>query len=432
MESSTQGAESFGANYERAQMLFNQHRYADAAEWFQRALQHEPQHGMAMALLALSWIHDEQKHEQAVAAARQGVALEPESSFHHAVLAICVLDSAKLGQDAPCKEALNHAEQAVALDADSDFAWAVKGQALIRLRRWAEAEQAARQALALDTSSGLGAQVLSIALLNQGKDEDLKSLADMQLSENPEDDAAHVTAGFRDLMKGRHREACEHFREALRIDPSNEMARHGLIESFRARSWFYRLFVKFCFFMAQFGRRGSMAIVLGGFILYRIAFASLKTNHPGMAYTLAGLWMVFALWSFLARGIGSALMLTDRFVRMAITSKERWEGLCVGGMVLLALIFLAAGLGWHRLDYIWAALAFALSSVPVASAFTNDHHTGRWLYLALAIVGGGAALLFGLGIVTEVRELTALKIFQTALYTGVGCTWLRMFGVMYR
>lgn len=430
MSTTAFSSESFDSNFHRARLLFDQHRYADAAEWFQRALQHDPQHSLALAFLALSWIHDEKQHEAAVQVARQAVGLEPESSFHHAVLAICLLDSAKAGQDQVCKEGLASAEKAVEMDVDSDFAWGVKAQALARLRRWPEAEKAARQALALDTTNVLAAQVLSMSLLNQGKDEDLKSLADMQLSENPEDDSAHVTAGYRELVKGRHQEACSHFREALRIDATNEMARNGLIESFRARSGFYRLFLRFSYFMARFGRRGAGFILLGGYILYRVAFASLKTNHPGLAYTLAGLWLVFALWSFLARSIGSALMLTDRFVRLAITPRERWEGICVGLQLLLGIVFLAVGIWFGSSGYVAAALALVLSSVPTASAFSNDHHQGVWLYVLLASVSGGAALFFALTMVMGV--LAPMALFNWAIYPAVACTWLRMLGVMYR
>ncbi|MDB5311521.1 MAG: tetratricopeptide repeat protein [Gemmataceae bacterium] len=35
-------------------------------------------------------------------------------------------------------------------------------------------------------------------------------------------------------------EALTHFREALRLDPTNEWARDGLIEALKARYWVYR------------------------------------------------------------------------------------------------------------------------------------------------------------------------------------------------
>lgn len=417
---------------QRARLLLDQGRHADAAEWFQRLLAIEPEDAYALSQLAICWSQLPDKKEQALTAARQAIRLEPDESFHHSVLALTLLDTAKVGQDAQVREGLASAEKAIELDPDSSLAHSLNGMALLRLGKYADAEKSARHALSLDTSDTLATQVLSMSLLNQKKDADLDSLVDWQLMENPEDDTAHVSAGYRDLMRGRHREACEHFREALRIDPSHEGARSGLIESFRARSWFYRLHLRFSYFMAQFGQKGAGGILLAGFVLYRLVFGMLKKNHPGWAYTLAGLWMVFALWSFLARGVGSALMLTDRFVRMAITKRERWEGVCVGALVSMALFSLVWGLWWHRMDWVLSALACFLAAVPVASAFANDHHWGRWVYTGLGVVAGTAAVAFFLGVLFGWPPFFEGLDLMTAIYVGGATTWLRFLGVLYR
>lgn len=417
---------------QRARLLLDQGRHADAAEWFQRLLAIEPEDAYALSQLAICWSQLPDKKEQALTAARQAIRLEPDESYHHSVLAMTLLGTAKVGQDAQVREGLASAEKAIELDPDSSLAHSLNGMALLRLGKYADAEKSARHALSLDTGDTLAAQVLSMSLLNQKKDADLDSLVDWQLTENPEDDAAHVSAGYRDLMRGRHREACDHFREALRIDPSHEGARSGLIESFRARSWFYRLHLRFTYFMAQFGQKGAGGILLAGFVLYRLVFGMLKKDHPGWAYTLAGLWMVFALWSFLARGVGSALMLTDRFVRMAITRRERWEGVCVGALVAMALFSLVWGLCWHRMDWVLSALACFIAAVPVASAFANDHHWGRWVYTGLGVVAGTAAVAFFLGVLLGWPPLFDDLDLMTAIYVGGATTWLRFLGVLYR
>lgn len=432
METDSSSLEDPTAILQRARLLMDQRRYADAAEWFQRLLAISPHDAYVLAQLAVCWCHVPGKEGQSVQVARHAVAAAPDQSYFHAVLALTLVESAKVGQNAVLNEALESASKARELDPDSSFAHGLRALALLRLHRFPEAEVSARRALALDTESTMAAQVLSVALLNQKKDEDLNSLVDWQLAENPDDSGAHVSAGYRDLMKGAHKEACGHFREALRLNPNHEGARQGLIESFRARSWFYRLYVRFSYFMSQFGQRGAGGIIFLGFVVYRVAFESLRTSHPVIAYSLAGVWMTFALWSFLARGIGSALMLTDRFVRMAVSRKEYWEGVCVGTAVLLAITFLTLGLWNQWPDFIYSALAFALSSVPIASAFSNDHYTGRWLYLALAVVSGSAALILAVGTILQDEVLAGIQIFQTAIYSGIACTWLRFLGVMYR
>ena len=421
-----------GAILQRAQLLLDQGRYADAADWFQQALALDPNDAQTLSNLAICWAQVPEKHGRAVQAARQAIALDPDVSHHHAVLAITLIDSAKPGQDSMIKEAQASATKALELDPDSSLAHAVLGLTHMRLHRYKEAEAAARQALALNTGNTMATQVLSMALLHQRKDEDLRSLVDWQLAENPDEDSAHVSAGFQALLRGKHRKACDHFREALRIDPTNENARDGLIESFRARSWVYGFYLRFCHFMMRFGRQGSTGVMVGGFILYRVAFASLRQSYPMLAMILAGAWMLLALWTFLARGIGSGLMLTDRFVRLAIRPKERWEGICVGGLVLIALVCLGAGLYTRRLDLALCALACVFAAVPVASAFSNDHHIGKWLYLAGGIVAAGSALIFTTVIALNLQLDDMVLLFQAALYCGVGTTWLRMLNIFYR
>ncbi len=417
---------------QRAYLLMNQGRHADAAGWFQQVLAINPNDAQTLSQLALCWSHDPAKYEQAVLVARQAIALAPDTSYHHSVLAVTLIEVAKPGQDGLIREARDAAAKALELDPESALAHSVHGLALLRLHRYKEAEAAARQALALNTSNNLATQVLAMSLLNQRKDGDLKSLVDWQLQENPESVSAHVSAGFQALRQGQHKTACEHFREALRLDPCSDAAREGLIHSFRARSLIYGLYLRFCHFMMRFGRNGSGGIMLAGYFGYRFAFASLKDNHPGIAYTLAGLWLVFALWTFLARGLGSALMLTDRFVRMAIRPKERWEGACVGGMVLLALLCLGFGLLQGRAALVFAALACFLSAIPVASAFSNDHHIGKWVDLGVAVVGGGSALAFLAIVVLHLPVAEAFLLFEIAAYSGVAISWMRMFRIWVR
>lgn len=417
---------------QRASLLLEQGRYTDAAEWLQQALAIDPNDAQTLSSLAICWAQEPATQERAVEAARQAIALNPETGHYHSVLAITLIRLAKPGQDKLTLEAKTAAMKALELDPDDAHAHAVLGLTQLQLHQYPAAELSARQALSLNTGDTLATQVLSMALLNQRKDEDLQSLVDWQLMENPEEDSAHVSAGYQALYKGDHKKACLHFREALRIDPDNGGARDGLIESFRARSAFYRLFLKFNHFMRRFGKNGSTSIMIGGYVLYRFAYASLVGTYPVIAYLLAGAWMILAFWTFLARGLGSAMMLTDRFVRQAIQPKERWEGVAVGGMVLLALIFLLAGLILGRLSLVMSALACFFASVPIASAFFNAHHIGKWVDLFMAVVCGGAALIFSLLVVLHIQISSPLLLFQAAVYGGVAVSWMRALRILTR
>lgn len=419
------------AAFARGQLLQSQHRTQDAIACFKQALELDAHHTPSFIMLALCWMETEATAPQSVDAARRAVALEPENAFARSVFALALNANAKDGQTVAIKEARQHAEEAVGLDPDSDFSHAVLSRLHLRLRDYLKAEESARAALALDTENTMATEVLSAALLMQKKDSDNQHLIDYQLQRDPEDDAAHTSAGWQAVMKGDHKKANQHFMEALRLNPMNENARLGLIESFRARSWIYRANLHFCHLMNQFTEGRQNVIMIGGFIGYKMLSGYLKTFAPFWAYVVIGIWLLFALWSHLARGLSTFFVAMDRFARQALKPREFWEGIVVGGLIMLALSFLILGFVWDLKGYGFSALGCLLASVANAAAFTNDHHLGKHLYNIAGAIAGLGALYFGIAVFTQLLLPYADQAAIAAIYTGIGISWLRPFRVMY-
>lgn len=419
------------AAFARGRLLQTQHRIQDAIACYQQALSLDAQHTPSYLMLALCWMNEPDTAAQSVDAARRAVALEPENAFARSVLALTMDANAKDGQTSASKAALNEAEAAVSLDPDSDFSHAVLARLHLRLRDYPKAETAARAALALDTENTMAAEALSAALLLQKKDADNEDLIRYQLQRNAEDDSAHTSAGWMAVMRGDHKQANQHFLEALRINPMSENARMGLIESFRARSWIYRANLRFCHWMNQFTEGRQNAIMIGGFIGYRLLSGYLKTVAPFWANVVIGAWLIFALWSHLARGLSTFFVTMDRFARQALRPREYWEGVVVGGLICLSLAALLLGYAYHVPESGLVALACLFASVANAAAFTNDHHVGRFVYGAAAAVSGGGAIYFGIAAFADIDLPLAGLAGIIALLIGVVTTWLRPFRVLY-
>jgi tetratricopeptide (TPR) repeat protein len=419
------------AAFQRGRLLQQQHRLSDAIDCYKQAIALDAEHTPSYLMLALCWMEEDSTAAQALDAARRAVALEPEDAFAHSVLALALNANARDGQTAAMRTALQEAQQATALDPDSDFAHAVVARLHLRLREYPQAEQAARMALSLDTENTTAAEVLSAALLLQKKDGDNQDLIRYQLERDPEDDAAHTSAGWQALMTGDHKQANQHFMEALRLNPMNESARMGLVESYRARSWFYGAFLRYIHWMNQFTEGKQNAIMIGGFIGYRLLSGYLKTVAPFWAYVLIGLWLLFALWSHLARGVGTFMVLLDRFARMSLKRREFWEGAVVGGLLCLAIGALAMSLIRDQAYSGYTAAALLFAAVANAAAFTNDHHIGRHVYnVAGAIAGVGA--LYQLGALVANTPLPFASLLgATAVIIGVAISWLRPFRLGY-
>ena len=419
------------AFYERGELLRAQQRHGDAAAMFQRALQADANHAPSYAMLALCWLREEGKSVEAIDAARRGVALSPDSAFLQSILALAIASSAKEGQDSVLREAREVASHAVQLDPDSDLAHTVEAQIFLRLRKFADAEQSARRALALDTENGGAAEVLSIALLQQRKDSDNADLVRYQLENRPDDDSSHTSAGWLALRTGRHKEANQHFLEALRLNPMNEGARLGLVESFRARSFVYRSYLCFCHMMNRFSGGTQMGIMLGGFLVYRMLGSWLKTASPFWGRVLVAVWLTLVLWSHLARGFGSFFMLFDGFARNALRPRERGEAIAVGGCTVGALVCLGLALSGSFPYMGYAALALFFSAITSAAAFMNDHYVGKYVYASAAVATGLGALVTVVDILMPVQAISGSDAFTVTVYIGVAITWMRGFRVLY-
>ncbi|MCB1079676.1 MAG: tetratricopeptide repeat protein, partial [Verrucomicrobiae bacterium] len=296
----------------RGRQLRLHRRYADAEASLHQAISAEPDDVRAYAELAQCLVEQEGRRTEALNAIDRAIGIDPGLPVLHARRAII------LNQLDREKEALESADRAIALDPDQSYHFAVKAQALSGLQRYAEAEEVCRYALALDADDGFASNLLAHLLRVQGKSGESQMAAEKLLADAPEDPYAHFNAGWTALQRGDHRTAETHFREALRLDAGFEPARDGLLESFRARSAFYRAYLRWNFWMQRFSAKSQWAIVIGFLVLYNFGRRLLATVHPlaGLAVFVA--YLSFALWSWLAPGLGNLLLLADSSARHAL------------------------------------------------------------------------------------------------------------------
>ncbi len=403
-------------------LLQERGRLEEAESCFRGVLAREPENDFVLGRLALCQMGQTGKKRAALDTLGEAIRLRADEPFYHALRALVLADLRR------GKEALEAADRALALDPGDGFAHAAKASAWCALDRWAEAEEWCRRALALDADNAMAANLLAHALRLQGKGELGAEAAARLLEADPECDLAHVNAGWSALQRGERARAEAHFREALRLDPDSDAARSGLIESFRARSLFYRAYLAYSFFMQRFTGGKQWLIILGIYLLYQVMRQTLKSFNPAYAIGLALLWLTLVLWVWLAPGVGNFLILLDRSARLALRTGERRQGLAVGGGLLLGI---AAGLGGFFLGYapaVLAGLGMVVSTVPAALAFDNDSRPGRlvfgaivgYAYLATLAVFAIEALRFPANGVHHASVLLG----SIALLAAVACTWL--------
>ena len=188
------------------------------------------------------------------------------------------------------------------------------------------------------------------------------------------------------MQRGDRAKAEELFREALRIDPTNEYARSGLIQAFKSRSHFYRLYLKWVFMLQRMEGKSQWILVIGIYLGYRVGRELLAKVHPILGIVMVVLYLGLCFGTFLAPGIGSGLLLKDRFARLALTKKEKLDGLVVSGLffggVLLAGIGFLMELGFPA----YLGCGMLVASVPAAMVVRNLSKTGQLVFGGIAAI----------------------------------------------
>lgn len=411
---------SFDSNLKRGHLLHQQGRYSEAEAFYKQALAEDPHDADALILLSWSQFLQDKRESDALASVEASIAQDPERSECHGLRSI-ILSRLKRH-----KEAHAAAERAIALDPESPDSYAAQAQAFAGEQKWAQMETAARAALTRDGDHDHAQNLLTQSLLLQGKTDENAFNVERQLSRDPDDPMPHFNAGYAALRRGDHMKAEEHFRESLRLSPSFESAREGMLESFRARSIVYRSYLKWSFWMARFSAKYRFGIIIGLYLVYRVVVSALEKISPLLAFLVIALYLLFALWTHVARGVGNLIVLLDKTARIALRREDILEGLVVGGGVTGGLLAVIAGSGLGILPLLLGGAALCTAAVPLAAAFKNDDSVGTKLYAGLGIavflMGVTATILSATG--HESGTLTSLW-----MLTFVASIWMAAFGV---
>lgn len=388
------------AHLERAQLLLQQSRPADAEREAMLALAQRPDHPLAHAYLALSR-SDLGKAQAALEAAQSAVGLAPDVAFFHYVQAV-VLHRAD--RDAQARVEIT---EAIRLDPDEESHFALLASIHLAERNWPAALEAAERGLALNPEDVGCANLRSMALVRMGRKAEAMETVDFALERDPDNAVSHANQGWNCLHKNDPRRAQNHFREALRLNPELEYARQGMLEALKARNPIYRAMLAYFLWMGRQSGRLQAVFVIGTFFVVR-SFRSLAETQPrwgAVLWPVVILFYVFIYLSWTAGPMFNLLLRLDRFGRYVLSKEERvatnWFGACVA-------VALTGAIGWacgseHGL---LGALVGAALSICVSITFTRSGKARRWFAIGSGVLAGlglgGMALLLAninLGIV---------------------------------
>ncbi len=414
----------------RALQLRRLNRNEEAVGFFLEHLSQFPEDADGHAELSRTRLDMPGERRKALESIDRAISLRADHPHYHAVRSLI------LGQLDREPEAEQAADRAIALDPELVIGWLAKSMAASAVGQWRKAEDAARRVLEFDPDHAGGQNQLAMILRARGKVDEADLETGKRLERDPENPIAHANAGWAALQRREVQKAEEHFRESLRLDPGFEYARLGLVESYKARSGFYRFFLRGMFLMERFSRRQRLWILISVYFVFRFLFATLEQVHPVAVAAVVTLYLLLVFGSFLASGLSHFLLLRDRSARLALSGREKLEGLFVGGGFLLGFTLVMAGLttGGLPLGVVLLGAALMVGAVPGAMFWTNDSRRGRLLF------GAVSGYVYSCGFVCLVQDLRkgdalyppAELLAVLGVLAAALCTWLSLIPALHR
>ena len=353
-------------------MELGQHEMAEKE--MRQHLAQEPNDGYGHALLALCLL-EQKRLKEAEAASHSAIASEPDSAFSHYALARVL--SERNRDD----EALQAIEEAIRLEpGDADY-HGMRGAIHFDRRNWQAALDSAERGLQFEPEPKMCNNLRAMALVKLGRRDEAGATIERTLARDPDDAFSHANQGWTLLHARRPKEAMHHFRESLRLDPTNDWARAGLVEALKASNFIYAWMLRYFLWMQGLSPGARWGIVLGGWFGSRMLNGLAKAN-PALApwvFPILLLYIVFAVMTWLAAPIFNLLLFLHPLGRHALGTDQKAQASCVGACLAIALGAVAAAFVTpYGLGLLLLAVVAGLITLPLSAVFVCEKGWPRW------------------------------------------------------
>ncbi|MEM7725648.1 MAG: tetratricopeptide repeat protein [Cyanobacteria bacterium P01_A01_bin.45] len=353
-----------GVHLEKALLLFEQSRYDMATNELHSELAECPYEARAHALLGLC-LSMQQKYEKATESARSAIALSPDLPFTHYVMGYIACDRNQFD------EAQKSLQEAIRLNPVEASYFALLSRCKYNQKLWQDALDTASKGLSLEPENVECLNYRALALSQLGQKEEAIAMAENAISQSPQDAAAYATSGWILLNHGQNpQKALEYFREALRLNPNFEWARQGIIEALKAKNLVYRLMLRYFAWSSRLNTRNRWIFIIGLYVVIRLLLGTfVSAGLTTFAGILAGIYVLFIYFSWIADPLFTLLLRLNKFGRLALSGREIQQSNWWGACLAIAVISLFLLLFTKTVSVLVTAFVFSLLLVPLAAVF---------------------------------------------------------------
>ena len=308
-------------NVNRIQLLLSQDRFEMAEREIRQDMANNLHNPLARVFLGLALIGQD-REEEALAETEAAIGLDPEFPFAHNLRGRILFQLGEL------KKAETSLKEAIRLDPSDADHFVHLAFVYFNRGKWEDSLQAVEQGLALNSEHVEGLNLRARLLVKLGRAPEASQTFEASMNKDPENSFTHLSMGWALLEEGKHKQALDHFREAVRLDPTNEGAKAGLVEGLKARYWFYRIYLRFAFFMGNLNERLRWVLLIGFVLIVQVL--------P----VLAPYYLGFVFFSWFSGILFNSLIRLNPYGRYALTEDQIrysniFSGLLVGGIASL-------------------------------------------------------------------------------------------------
>jgi Tfp pilus assembly protein PilF len=403
----------------KANHLLNQQRYDEAHKEVNTYLALDPHSIPALIILTQTYL-GLNKDEKADEIADQLLRKDPSDAD---ILFLKGVTQVQLGKR---KSALKFLDSALAFDPLKTHAHGLKASIYFQEAEFEKSLAAADTGLRIDPHNELCLNHRSMALLKLERKEEHLDADQQALKSNPMNPLTHASVGYNALRKGETDNAKNHFREALRIDPANEYARQGMLQAIKTTNLFYRLFLKYAFWMQGLKPQVRWAVIIIGYLM--IQFLNRSASSFGVfapaADVIVFLYMIFAISTWIIGPVSDIFLRFHPFGKYVLTDEEKDVANICAGLLTIAVVGAVMLLSYDLNDVEWKNLGtyllcagIALTVVVSSIASRTLERSKRRLKTCGIIFAIGCSILIVSALVLPVF---ALRLFDWLIWAFVG------------
>lgn len=401
--------------FSRAEILMRQGRYQEAGDLLANLLTRDPNNVHVLAMLAQVKL-GQQEMKAAEKLIDSAIGLSPQVDYLYYIKARICLQQNKYD------EAENYLKQSIALNpADADY-FALWASVKLTRKQYKESLELADMALETDPENIAALNTRSTALLKLNRKQDSFSTIEGALAHDPNNAYTHSNYGWGLLEKGNHKKALEHFKEALKIDPNLLHAQAGMAQALKARYLFYRLFLRYAFFMSNLTAKYQWGVIIGFYIATRI-IQSLAKNFKVLEPILTPVMILLAVFAFstwVITPISNLFLRLNPYGKYLLDKEKKTSSSLVGISLLVCIVGLILYLLQSDPAWLIVALFGFVMMVPLGSMFSATSHKNRMI--------GYVAIMFLLGMAGIVQAFVSgepFNIFITLFIVGfIAFQWM--------